>query len=115
KTDLSKINSGETTIVWFGHSSYFIRMANKNFLIDPVFSGHASPVSFMVKSFRGSNEYKASDMPAIDHLIITHDHYDHLDYKTLGKLKNKIAHIYCSLGIGSHLKFWGFDINKITE
>ena len=115
KTDLTKIISGETTIVWFGHSSYFIRMANKNFLIDPVFSGSAGPLSFMVKAFRGSNEYKTADVPMIDHLILTHDHYDHLDYKTLRQLKNKIAHVYCSLGIGSHLTYWGFDVNKITE
>ena len=115
KTDLSKINSDETTIVWFGHSSYFIRIENKNFLIDPVFSGHAGPLSFMVKAFPGSNEYKAADMPQIDYLILTHDHYDHLDFKTVGKLKNKIGHIYCSLGVASHLKYWSFDINKITE
>lgn len=115
KTDLTKINSDETTIVWFGHSSYFIRIENKNFLIDPVFSGHAGPLSFMVKAFPGSNEYKAGDMPMIDYLILTHDHYDHLDYKTLGKLKSKINHIYCSLGVASHLKYWGFNINKISE
>jgi len=115
KTDLTKINSDETTIVWFGHSSYFIRIENKNFLIDPVFSGYAGPFSFMVKAFRGSNEYKVSDMPAIDHLILTHDHYDHLDYKTVGKLKNNVRHIYCSLGVASHLKYWGFDTNKISE
>jgi len=115
KTDLSKITSAETTIVWFGHSSYFIRIDNKNFLIDPVFSGSAGPLSFMIKAFRGSNEYKAADMPAIDYLLLTHDHYDHLDYKTLGKLKNKIGHIYCSLGLASHLKYWGFDYNKINE
>ena len=96
KTDLTKINSAETTIVWFGHSSYFIRMANKNFLIDPVFSGSAGPLSFMVKAFPGSNEYKATDMPLVDHLILTHDHYDHLDYKTLRQLKNRIGHVYCS-------------------
>lgn len=115
KTDLTKINSNDTTIVWFGHSSYFMRIENKNFLIDPVFSRHAGPLSFMVKAFPGSNEYKAADMPAIDYLILTHDHYDHLDYKTLGKLKNKIKHIFCSLGVASHLKYWDFDINKITE
>jgi len=115
KTDLTKINYNETTIVWFGHSSYFIRIENKNFLIDPVFSGHAGPLSFMVKAFPGSNEYKAADMPMIDYLILTHDHYDHLDYKTIGKLKNKIGHIYCSLGVASHLKYWSFDSNKISE
>lgn len=115
KTDLSKIISDETTIVWFGHSSYFIRIENKNFLIDPVFSGHAGPLSFMVKAFPGSNEYKATDMPTIDCLILTHDHYDHLDFKTVGKLKSKIGHIFCSLGVASHLKYWGFGTNKITE
>jgi len=115
RTDLTKINSNETTLVWFGHSSYFIRIENKNLLVDPVFSGHAGPLSFMVKAFPGSNEYKAADMPSIDYLILTHDHYDHLDYKTLVKLKNKISHIYCSLGVASHLKYWGFDRNKISE
>src|SRR5262245_55056969 len=61
KTDITKINSNETTIVWFGHSSYFIQIEKKNFLIDPVFSGHAGPLSFMIKAFPGSNEYKATD------------------------------------------------------
>ncbi len=115
KTDLKKINAEEPVIVWFGHSSYFIRIANKNFLIDPVFSGNAAPVSFMVKAFGGSNEYKAEDMPPIDYLILTHDHYDHLDFKTVRKLKSKVARVICSLGISSHLKHWGYDVNIITE
>lgn len=115
KTDLCTINSSEPVIIWFGHSSYFIRIENKNFLIDPVFSGNAAPLSFMVKAFPGSNEYKTEDMPAIDYLILTHDHYDHLDFKTIRKLRNKVNRIYCSLGISSHLKYWGVDENKITE
>ncbi len=115
KTDLKAINSSHPAIVWFGHSTYFIRIADKNFLIDPVFSGNAAPLSFMVKAFPGSNEYSAEDMPAIDYLILTHDHYDHLDFKTIRKLKNKANKIYCSLGISSHLMHWGIDKNKITE
>jgi L-ascorbate metabolism protein UlaG (beta-lactamase superfamily) len=115
KTDLKQLVSAEPYIVWFGHSSYLIRIADKTFLIDPVFSGNAAPVSFMVKAFTGSNAYKADDMPAIDYLILTHDHYDHLDFKTIRKLKNKVGHIYCSLGISSHLKHWGVAANKITE
>lgn len=115
RTDLEKINSEKPVIVWFGHSSYFIRIANKNFLVDPVFSGNAAPVSFMVKAFPGSNEYKAEDMPAIDYLVLTHDHYDHLDFKTLRRLKNKTGKIICSLGISAHLKHWGFNSNTITE
>ena len=115
KTDLNKLDSTEPVIVWFGHSSYLIRIDNKNFLVDPVFSGNAAPVSFMVKAFPGSNEYKAEDMPAIDYLILTHDHYDHLDFKTIRKLKNKVANVICSVGISSHLKHWGMEENKITE
>ena len=115
KTNLAELNSEEPVIVWFGHSSYFIRIENKNFLIDPVFSGNAAPFSFMVKAFPGSNEYKAEHMPAIDYLILTHDHYDHLDYKTIIKLKSKVKNVYCSLGLSAHLKHWGYDLNKITE
>lgn len=115
KIDLKNLNATEPVIVWFGHSSYLIRIENKNFLIDPVFSGNAAPVSFMVKAFPGADEYKAEDMPAIDYLILTHDHYDHLDFKTLMKLKSKVSAIYCSLGVSSHLKYWGFDENKINE
>jgi L-ascorbate metabolism protein UlaG (beta-lactamase superfamily) len=115
KTDLSSLNSSKPTIVWFGHSSYLIRIENKNFLIDPVFSGNAAPLSFMIKAFPGSNIYKPEDMPAIDYLILTHDHYDHLDYKTIRKLKSRVNKIYCSLGVSSHLKYWGFDNNKVIE
>jgi L-ascorbate metabolism protein UlaG (beta-lactamase superfamily) len=115
KTDLDNLKSSEPVIVWFGHSSYFIRIENKNILVDPVFSGNAAPLSFMVKAFPGSNIYKAEDMPAIDYLILTHDHYDHLDFKTIRKLRNKVDRICCSLGISSHLKHWGVDGNKITE
>ena len=115
KTDLKNLSGDQPLIVWFGHSSYFIRVANKNILVDPVFRGNAAPVSFMVKAFPGSDIYKPEDMPAIDYLILTHDHYDHLDFKTIQKIKNNVSRIYCSLGISSHLKYWGIEENKITE
>lgn len=115
KTDLKKLTPIEPVIIWFGHSSYFIRIANTNFLIDPVFSGNAAPLSFMVKAFPGSNEYKAEDMPPIDCLILTHDHYDHLDFKTVRKLISKVSSVVCSMGVGAHLKHWGFAEKIITE
>ncbi|MGC4042064.1 MAG: MBL fold metallo-hydrolase [Flavobacterium sp.] len=90
-------------------------MDGKKFLIDPVFSGNASPLPGSVKAFDGSNEYQAEDMPAIDYLLISHDHYDHLDYPTIIKLKDKINVIVCGLGVGSHFEHWGFDTNKIIE
>ncbi|HEY5406029.1 MAG TPA: MBL fold metallo-hydrolase, partial [Ginsengibacter sp.] len=93
KTDLKNIESDQPVIVWFGHSSYFIRINNKNILVDPVFSGNASPVSFMVNAFEGSDVYTPDDFPEIDFLIITHDHYDHMDYKTIKKIKSKIKKV----------------------
>lgn len=115
KTDLKNIRSDKPVIVWFGHSSYFIRINNKNILADPVFSGNASPVSFMVNAFEGSDIYTTDDFPELDFLIITHDHYDHLDYKTVIKLKAKAKSVVCSLGVSSHLIYWGFDKKTITE
>jgi L-ascorbate metabolism protein UlaG (beta-lactamase superfamily) len=115
KTDLKKLKPAEPIIVWFGHSSYFIRIDGTNFLIDPVFSGNAAPLSFMVKAFPGSNEYDAEDMPPIDCLILTHDHYDHLDFKTMRKLITKVGSVVCSMGVSAHLKHWGYDQKIITE
>lgn len=115
KTDLKNLQTGNPVIIWFGHSSYFIRIQNKNLLVDPVFSGNAAPVSFMVKSFEGSDIYTPDDFPGIDYLVLTHDHYDHLDYKTIKKLEPKVKGIFCSLGMASHLIYWGFDKKIITE
>lgn len=114
KTDLNSLGDNDS-FTWFGHSSYLLHIAGKNFLVDPVLSGNASPVSFMVSAFPGADIYKAEDMPTVDYLVLTHDHYDHLDYKTLMKLKSRIGKIYCSLGVGSHLIYWGFDQSKIFE
>ncbi len=115
RTDLKNIPTNKPVLVWFGHSSYFIRFNGKNFLIDPVFSGNAAPVSFMVKAFKGSDAYTVDDLPGIDYLLLTHDHYDHLDYKTILKLKGKTDKIICSLGISSHLTYWGIEEAKIAE
>lgn len=115
KTDLKKMHHTTPALVWFGHSSYFITLNNKTILVDPVFSGNAAPVSFMVKAFKGSDVYAVNDFPDIDLLILTHDHYDHLDYKTLLKLRSKVKKIICSLGVGSHLEHWGIDKKRIHE
>lgn len=115
KTDLHTLETGNPAVVWFGHSSYFIKTKSLNILVDPVFSGFASPFSFFGKAFDGADNYDPKDMPEIDLLILTHDHYDHLDYKTLVELKPKVKKIVTSLGVGSHLEFWGFKPEIITE
>lgn len=115
KTDLHKLDKNSNVLIWFGHSSYFMQVNGKRFLIDPVFSGNASPIPNSNKSFIGSDAYTVDDIPEVDYLLITHDHYDHLDYKTVIELKPKIHNIICGLGVGEHLEYWGFDTTKIVE
>lgn len=115
KTNLREVDPLQNSIVWFGHSSYLLFFEGKKILVDPVFSGYAAPFSFAINSFGGSNHYQPADMPEIDLLIITHDHYDHLDYQTIKALKPKIKQIITSLGVGEHLEHWGFAAEKIIE
>ena len=115
KTDLLNLDPAKDILVWFGHSSYFMQIDKKRILVDPVFSGAASPVSFNIKAFKGTDIYTADDIPEIDFLFISHDHWDHLDYKTVLQLKPKIKKIICAPGVGAHLEFWGFDKNNIIE
>ena len=116
RTDLRQLPDDRATLVWFGHSSYLLKIGKTHILVDPVFSGNASPVSFFAKAFPGSNVYGAADMPGtIEAILLTHDHYDHLDYKTILQLKDRTNHFYTSLGVGAHLEFWGIDPDRITE
>ena len=115
QTDLYALDKKEDVLVWFGHSSYFIQLEGRTLLVDPVLCGNASPVSFTAKAFAGSDGYKPDDIPAIDTLFITHDHWDHMDHETLMQLKPRIGQIVCGLGTGEHLEAWGFDSAIIHE
>jgi len=115
KTDLKSISLDRNVLIWFGHSSYYMQIDGKRILIDPVFSGNASPLAGMTKSFAGSDMYNADDFPEIDYLLITHDHYDHLDYKTILRLKDKVSKVICGLGVGAHFEYWGYDAGQILE
>lgn len=115
KTDLKAIPLTENILVWFGHSSYYIQVDGKRILVDPVFSGSASPIPGGTQAFRGTDIYTPSDLPEIDYLLISHDHYDHFDYKTLVALKPKIKNVICGLGVGAHLERWGYSPEFIIE
>ena len=109
KTDLKSLHQAEEVLVWFGHSSYFLQLAGYKFLIDPVFSKFASPIPGCFGAFSATRIYQDSDLPAIDYLIITHDHWDHLDYRTVMRLKNRLKLVICPLGVGAHFRRWKFD------
>lgn len=114
KTDLHRLAPDLNCLVWFGHSSYLIQNEGKRFLIDPVFC-QASPVRFANKAFPGSEIYKPEDMPGIDYLVISHDHWDHLDYHTVKALKDRIGKVICPLGVGQHFERWGFAPEQLIE
>jgi L-ascorbate metabolism protein UlaG (beta-lactamase superfamily) len=113
--DLLTLDRNEDALVWFGHSSYFMQIDGKRFLVDPVLNGSASPVKFTTRSFKGSDVYTTDAIPDIDYVFITHDHWDHLDYDTITQLKPKIKKIITGLGVGEHLERWGFEKHAIIE
>ncbi|HSF53627.1 MAG TPA: MBL fold metallo-hydrolase, partial [Algoriphagus sp.] len=115
KTDLHGLDRQEDILVWFGHSSYFLQVEGKRILVDPVFSGSASPIPIGTRAFPGTDVYSPDDIPGVDLLMITHDHWDHLDYSTMIALKPKIGRIVCGLGIGAHFLHWGFSPEQIQE
>lgn len=114
KTDLNAFPKEENVLVWLGHSAYFMQIEGKRFLVDPTLVS-ASPVGFFNKAFKGADIYTPDDIPAIDYLIITHDHWDHLDYETVIQIKDRVGHIVTALGVGEHLEYWGIPAEKITE
>jgi len=116
KTDLHSFKGTTPVIIWFGHSSYLIKINGMNILVDPVFSNTPSPLPFIgKKGFQVTNPYSVQDLQPIDLVIITHDHYDHLDYATIQELKSRIPQFYTALGVGEHLEYWGVDAKRIIE
>jgi len=106
----------KVSVTWFGHSTVLLQIAGKNILIDPVFSNHASPFALMgPKAFPYSNPYSIDNLPEIDAVLISHDHYDHLDYETIINLKKQAIPFYVPLGLGAHLEKWGIPTGNITE
>lgn len=104
---------GEIKFIWFGHSTLLLNLDGKIVLIDPVFH-HASPVSFLVKRFQPPVT-PVTELPAIDVIVISHDHYDHLDRLTVEAFQEKSTHFIVPSGVGNHLRDWGIPRERITE
>ena len=115
KTDLIALPRDEDIAVWMGHSNFYLQLGGRRILIDPTFGAYASPVWFINRAFAGSNIYTADDIPPLDVLAISHDHWDQLDYPTVMALKEKAAHVVCPLGVGEYFEQWGFDAARIHE
>ena len=114
----------EGKFVWLGHSTVLMKTEGLVVMTDPVFN-RASPLpSFNSKSksnfFNGKpfifeNPVVIDDLPKVDVVIISHDHYDHLDSKAIKDLSNRIDQFFVPLGVGAHLERWGVNKNRITE
>lgn len=105
-----------TRLIWFGHSSFLLQTQGKNILLDPMFSQVAAPYDWLGRNrFNKEMPIKPVDLPTIDAVLFSHDHYDHLDYKTILEIKHKVKHFYVPLGLGVHLEEWGVPATQITE
>lgn len=105
-----------TRLTWFGHSTFLLEIAGKKILLDPMFGDVPAPHPWLGKS-RYSNglPIEIEKLPQIDAVIMSHDHYDHLDYGSIMKLKDKVKEFYMPLGVGAHFRKWGVDDKHIHE
>ena len=107
---------GDPRLIWFGHSAFLLQMDGKNILIDPMFGPVPAPHQWMgAKRFNLELPITIEALPKIDAVIISHDHYDHLDYASIKMLRNKVDAYFVPLGVGVHLEAWDIDSAKITE
>lgn len=105
-----------TKITWFGHSSYLIQTDGLNILVDPVFSKRTSPLAFIgTSNYKGTDFITPEQLPDLDVIVISHDHYDHLDYPTILKLKDRTKRFVTSLGVGAHLEHWGSQQRRLQS
>ncbi|MCI7599774.1 MAG: MBL fold metallo-hydrolase [Megasphaera sp.] len=116
KTDLKALPRDEDVVVWMGHSSFYMQLDGKKILIDPVAAQYAAPVPFIDKAFEGSNVYGPEDIPDdIDVMVLSHDHWDHLDYDFVKKIEPKVKQVVTGLGNGGYYEKWGYPLAKIHE
>ena len=107
---------GMVRVTWFGHSASLVEIAGQNILLDPMLSLEMGPVRWATPNrYNRTLAIAPEKLPPLAAVLISHDHYDHLDYETIRKIKDKVGHFYVPLGIGPHLRRWGVPASRITE
>ena len=103
-------------VTWFGHSASLLEIGGRTILLDPMLSQDMGPVSWLTPNrYNPRVPIRTEQLPPIDAVLISHDHYDHLDYETIGKLKGKTGLFLVPLGVAAHLRAWGVDTARIRE
>lgn len=100
---------------WLGHSTVLIEIDGVRLLTDPVWGTRASPSSIVGPKRFQPVPVPLSAMPDVDAVLVSHDHYDHLDYPTLHELAKGTVPFVTSLGVGAHLEAWGVQPERIVE
>ncbi len=108
--------SKEPKFIWYGHGVYLMRINELTILLDPMLGDDSAPIApSKTRRFSENTLQLINDFPQIDLMLLTHDHYDHLDYASIKLLIPKIKNYYVALGCGRHLEAWGVDKQLITE
>jgi L-ascorbate metabolism protein UlaG (beta-lactamase superfamily) len=102
-------------IIRLGHSSHLLKLRGKWWLIDPVFGPRASPVTWAGPARFHPPPLALQDVPQIEGLVLSHDHYDHLDVPTIEALKDRVQRYFVPLGVGQRLRDWGVPADRIQE
>ena len=102
------------TATWFGHSSVMVTLGGQTLFFDPVFD-RASPLPITGAPFPLKFPIGVEDIPAVDAIVLSHDHYDHLSWKTIRALESRVGHFFVPLGVAGHLQRWGVAKSRITE
>jgi L-ascorbate metabolism protein UlaG (beta-lactamase superfamily) len=100
---------------WLGHAGVLLELDGVRLLVDPVFSDRVSPMSFAGPKRFHPPPVALSALQNIDAVVISHDHYDHLDMPTIQHLASKATHFYVPLGVGAHLRRWGVPEDQIID
>ena len=108
--------SKEVKFIWYGHSAILMRNAGKTILIDPMLGPNASPIApYKTARFSEGSLDVIDAFPPIDLIMLSHDHYDHLDLDSIMKLKEKTTRFCVALGVKRHLVKWGVRADHIQE
>jgi L-ascorbate metabolism protein UlaG (beta-lactamase superfamily) len=102
-------------VTWLGHSTMLLEVDGHRFLTDPVWSERVGPVDFTGPKRWFPPLLDIRDLPPVDAVVLSHDHYDHLDYATIVALKDRNVTFVAPLGVGAHLERWGVPAAKIVE
>ncbi len=102
-------------VTWLGHSIVLIEFEEVRFLTDPVWAERVSPYSWVGPKRWYAPPLSLEDLPDIDAVLISHDHYDHLDTQTIKLLKDRVGVFVLPLGVGAHLEHWGIPSEQIVE